>query len=178
MNSSWSNYCLSLAILSLLISLTASYGQSKSVSDDQCVISFLASSTNELRRDVKKDKPPTELGKIDISHVTEGTEINKTYRIRNSQLRVLVELLFDDDLSRDLGGGAHVPTDAMTLYLTVWNGPKRNVKSVLTTASNQTAFNNPYFFRSITSAYIRRGSKMYFVFADCTANSKEENDKL
>jgi hypothetical protein len=174
MNSSWSSF--SLAILFLLISLTASYGQSKNVRVDQCVISFLASSTNELRRDIKKDKPPTELGKIDISQVTEGTTIDKTYQIPNSQLHVLVELLFDDDLSRDLGGGAHVPTDAMTVWLTVWNGPKRNSTSVLAHTINQSAF-TPYYFRSITTAYARNRSKIYFVLADCTADSGKEDDK-
>jgi hypothetical protein len=117
------------------------------------------------------------LGEIDISKVTEGTTIDETYQIPNSRLHVLVELLFDDDLSRDLGGGAHVPADAMTVWLTVWSGAKRNPTSVLAHTSNQAAFAQ-YYFRSITTVYARNGPKIYFVFADCTADSDKEDDKL
>ena len=173
MNSSRVNYCLSLAILPLFISLTA-LGQSKSVNGEQCVISFLAGSRKELKQIAEDEKPPTELGRIDISKVTEGTGISKTYRIPNSQLNVLVELLFDDDLSLELDNG-RVPTDAMTLWLTIWNGPKRNPKSVLAMAINQSAY--PNFVRSITTAYATKGSKSYFVLVDCTVDLKKENDK-
>src|SRR5436309_1938863 len=150
MHSSCFKYCLSSTILSLMISLPMAYAQPKSFNGDQCVISFLASSVKELRWAAKDEKPPKELGKIDISGVTEGTEISKTYRIPNSQLHVLVELLFDDDLSLDLGNGRHVPRDAITLWLTVWNGRKRNPKSVLAITINQAAFDQ-YSFRSITT---------------------------
>ena len=88
----------------------------------------------------------------------------------------MVELLFDDDLSRDLGGGASVPTDAMTVWLTIWNGPKRNLTSVLAHTMNQAAL-TPYYFRSITYAYARNGAKTYFVLADCTADLGKEDDK-
>ena len=176
MASSWLKYCLALVISVPLLSVVASYGQPKIEGNDKCVISYLAGSANELKRDVKNEKPPVELGKIDISSITEGTEINKTYRIPNTQLRILVELLFDDDLNHDLGEGKSVPANAMTLWLTVWNGPKRDVKTILAATSNQASLDH-YFFRSITSTYARKGPKMYFILADCTRNLEEENDK-
>jgi hypothetical protein len=179
MHSLWFKYCLSSTAVSLIIFLTAAYGQSTNVKNE-CVISFATTSIKEMRR-ISKSKndefpEPTRLGRIDISQVSEGTTIEKTCQIPNSRLHVLVELLFDDDLSRDLGGGAHVPTDAMTIWLTVWNGSKRNSTSVLAHTINQAALTS-YYFRSITTVYAKNGSKIYFVLADCTADSGKEDDK-
>lgn len=181
MHSSWLKCFVSSTAVLVIVFLTPAYAQPPKSKVDQCVISFSSATMTKARQIAKSENEDEvlelkRLGEIDISKVSEGTNIEKTYQIPNSQLNVLVELLFDDDLSRNLGGGASVPADAMTVWLTVWSGAKRSPASVLAQSINQTAL-MPSYFRSITTAYARNGSKIYFVNADCTMDSDKEDDK-
>ena len=130
-----------------------------------CVVSY--SVMTKKQSDADAEPKVVELGSIDISGVTEGTLLKRSYKIGETGLYAFVELLFDDDMQY-----GPVPTDALTVDVIINRGKTRLSTSVIGASSTQLAFDD--FKRAIVMASARQGPTGIIVMADCQDDKAEK----
>ncbi len=105
---------------------------------DVCTISAIVVPLGVREADLEKFKP-TELGRVDISRVTEGTTFPNTFRIVGTKLYAYVEIFFDDDMK--FYDGLH---DALTVSIVLSTSRERTTKSVIALSSTSVALDENF----------------------------------
>lgn len=152
----------SILLLTVLV-FDGAYVFAQTPMANKCVIRY----SSVTKANAKKDPQITELGSIDISHVSEGTLIKKSYRLGKTDLYGFVEMLFDDDMQY-----GPTPTDAVTIDVIINRGEVRNSTSVLAASTAQIAFGG--FKRAIVMTPLRQGEGATILMADCQGAGADE----
>ena len=105
---------------------------------DVCTISAIVVPSNVKESDAEKFAL-TELGKVDISRVTEGTTLPNTFRIPGTKLYAYVEIFFDDDMK--FYDSLH---DALTVSIVFSTSRRRTNKSVVALTSTSAALDENF----------------------------------
>lgn len=115
---------------------------------DECIISALTSAVALKKLESSK---PVEIGRIDISKVTEGTRYDGNIKIPGSTLYTYVEIVFDDDMS--FHGDLY---SAISVYLLISTSRIRNRKSTIGFAVSQSAYDEGFKQLDLTTSALNR----------------------
>jgi hypothetical protein len=135
---------------------------------DVCTISSFVIPSTAKEKDIEKYKP-WEVGKVDISHVTEGTRLSRTFRVKGTKLWTYVEIFFDDDMKF-----FDSLYDAMTVDVVFSTGRKRTKNNIVGLTTGQTAFDENFKQTDIVG-YAKLPGKLIGVLVSC--RGKKPNDE-
>jgi len=127
---------------------------------DVCTISSVAVPLKTRKQNIEKLRP-NELAKIDISGVTEGSQISRSLRIPGTSLYTYVEVFFDDDLK--FYDNLH---DAITVWILVLRNRQRTDGNTISKVRTQIAFDEHFKQSSVTTA-VKYGGKRVAVEVMC-----------
>jgi hypothetical protein len=151
----------------LIFVITFAAARSIAQQSDIYVISSFVVPSAVKEKDIDKYKP-TEVAKVDISKVTEGTRLSRTFRVQGTRLWTYVEIFFDDDMKY-----YDSLYDAMTVDVVFSTARKRTKYNIVGIATSQSAFDEN--FRQVdTVGYAKLPGKRIGVVVSCRGKKPKD----
>jgi len=127
---------------------------------DVCTISSFVIPSTAKEQDIEKYKP-IEVAKVDISRVTQGTRLSRTFRVQATQLWTYVEIFFADDMKF-----YDSLYEAMTIDIVFSTARKRTKNNIVSLTTTQTAFDDG-FKQTDVVGYAKAPGKRIGILVSC-----------